>query len=693
MPLRPEEVSELSRLLDEVLELDPAGREAWLGELERSRPEAAQRLRGMLQQAESSDTALLPKLPAVDPDDAVALAGERVGPYVLVREIGRGGMGSVWLADRADGAFKRRLALKLPRLTWSAGLAKRMARERDIGALLEHPNIARLYDAGVDEHGRPYIAMEFIDGQPIDVYCRERALELRAKLKLFVLVAQAVAYAHGRLVLHRDLKPSNVLVDASGQPHLLDFGIAKLLDDTAASDLTQEQGRVLTLSYAAPEHISGRPIGVTADIYALGVMLYELLTGTLPYTSTRKTSGALEDAILAGDAPAPSSRVDEVRPSRQLRGDLDAIVGKAIKRNPNERYQTAEALAADIQRYLDGHAIEARPDSAWYRMRKAVIRHKVPVTAVSAVLVVALIGGTAALLQGLRAAEEAERARVATAFVAELFRVDASQPLFMDGAASRPTQAMLLDRGAKLIEARFDKQPALKADLYGAVSRVYVDLGQHTLANEFATRQLNALRDQHASEGQIARSLMLLAEASLSARRIDDAEKYAQQAADLLRSNDVLLVEALALLARAQLRNGKLDQARRSVASGSELVERTKSKDSAASAWLAYTRASLVARQNRFEDALPLYKAAIEEAVRAEGPNSTAAVEMRLNLAEALINRQRGNEGRIVGRAALDTLERMGGVFLIRATRATAYLQQREFEMGFRCLSRDRPSP
>ena len=190
MPLRPEEVSELSRLLDEALELDPAQREEWLQELARSRPEVAEHLRGMLQQAESSDTGLLPSLPKVDPDDAVAQPGERVGPYVLVREIGRGGMGSVWLADRADGAYKRRVALKLPRMTWSAGLAKRMARERDIGALLEHPNIARLYDAGVDEHGRPYIAMEYIDGQPIDVYCREHALDPRAKLTLFVQVAR-----------------------------------------------------------------------------------------------------------------------------------------------------------------------------------------------------------------------------------------------------------------------------------------------------------------------------------------------------------------------------------------------------------------------------------------------------------------------------------------------------------------------
>jgi serine/threonine-protein kinase len=269
VPLRPDEVAELSRLLDEALALAPAQREPWLADLARSKPESAKRLRTMLQHEESSDTGFLPKLSRADIEEAVAAAGDRVGPYVLVRETGRGGMGTVWLAERADGAFKRRVALKLPRLTWSAGLAKRMARERDIGALLEHPSIARLYDAGLDEHGRPYIAMEYIEGQPIDVYCREHDFDVRSRLRLFVQVAEAVGYAHGRLVLHRDLKPSNVLIDAGGRVHLLDFGIAKLLDDTGAgSEITQEQGRVLTLNYASPEQIAVRPLGDGGCLFA-----------------------------------------------------------------------------------------------------------------------------------------------------------------------------------------------------------------------------------------------------------------------------------------------------------------------------------------------------------------------------------------------------------------------------------------
>ena len=369
-PMTPQDVAELSRLLDEALALEPHAQARWLEQLAQSRPEMARRLRKMLHSAGSQEgTTALPKFPNLEVDDAVAHAGERVGPYQLIREIGRGGMGSVWLAERADGTFKRKVALKLPRMTWSAGLAKRMARERDLGARLEHPNIARPYDAGVDEHGRPYIAMEYIEGQPIDVYCEEHALDVRTKLALFLQVVQAVAYAHGRLVLHRDLKPGNVLVSLDGRAHLLDFGIAiwmlspgiifsKLLDETAAgTQLPREHGRVLTLNYASPEQIAGRPLSVTADIYALGVMLYELLTGALPYRSRRNTPAAIEDAILAGDAPAASSRVTDRRLARELRGDIEAILAKAIRRDPEERYPTANALAADLQRYLDGQAI------------------------------------------------------------------------------------------------------------------------------------------------------------------------------------------------------------------------------------------------------------------------------------------------------------------------------------------------
>jgi len=298
-----------------------------------------------------------------------------------------------------------------------------MAREREIGALLEHPNIARLYDAGVDDRGRPFIAMEYIDGRPIDAYCREHTLDVRARLKLFVQVVRAVAHAHGQLIVHRDLKPENVLVDATSQVHLLDFGIAKLLDGSGlGSDVTQEQGRALSLNYASPEQIAGRPLGVTADVYSLGVMLYELLTGHLPYHLKRNTLGAIEDAILAGDTPLPSERVKDRPLARALRGDVDAIVTKAIKLDPGERYATADALATDIERYLAGEPVRARPDLYFYRLHKFVRRNRVPVAG-AVVIGLALVAGAAvALWQAGVARAQAEEAAALNAFVLSLIR-------------------------------------------------------------------------------------------------------------------------------------------------------------------------------------------------------------------------------------------------------------------------------
>ncbi len=331
--LRPDDSSMSSRLLEEAPDSGTADGEAWLQGLPAEHRHLEAHLREMLVARDRMQgTGLLGELPALDvqpvDDHAIAHPGDHVGPYRLIREIGRGGMGAVWLAERADGAFKRQVALKLPRLTWAAGLAKRMARERDIVAMLEHPNIARLYDAGADDQGRPYIALEHIDGVPIDQWCQDKSLTVLDKLQLVVQVARAVAYAHGRLVVHRDLKPSNILVTADGQARLLDFGIARLLrqDDVGVDEApTLELGRVLTPHYAAPEQLEGKPVTVASDIYSLGVLAYQLLTGVLPHQPKRRTLGAIEEAILEGDSALASTRVGDKTIARQLRGDIDAI--------------------------------------------------------------------------------------------------------------------------------------------------------------------------------------------------------------------------------------------------------------------------------------------------------------------------------------------------------------------------------
>ena len=250
-------------------------------------------------------------------DESDLKAGALVGPYRLLRELGVGGMGSVWLAERADGTLKRQVALKLPRASWARGLAERMARERDILASLEHPNIARLYDAGTDAQGRPFLALEYVEGQPIDVYCSERALSIRQRLQLLLEVASAVTFAHSRLVVHRDLKPSNILVTADGQVRLLDFGIAKLMegDRTQETQLTQMAGRALTLDYASPEQIRGEPIGTASDVYSLGVVAYELLAGAKPYKLKRGSAAELEETIATVDAPLASATAADPAPN------------------------------------------------------------------------------------------------------------------------------------------------------------------------------------------------------------------------------------------------------------------------------------------------------------------------------------------------------------------------------------------
>ncbi|MCA3253749.1 MAG: protein kinase, partial [Rubrivivax sp.] len=301
---------------------------------------------------------------------------------------------SVWLAERADGQLKRQVALKLPRLTWARGLAERMARERDILATLEHPHIARLYDAGVDHHGRPYLALEYVEGPPIDVYARERGLSVRQKLALLLQVCAAVAFAHSRLVVHRDLKPGNILVTADGQVRLLDFGIAKLMegDRTPETQLTQLSGRALTLDYASPEQIKGEPIGTASDVYSLGVVAYELLTGARPYKLRRGSAAELEEAIATADIAPASSLAAGAPLSRALRGDLDAVLATALARDVARRYATVEALAADLARYLDGRPVEAR-QSPWGEHLLRLVRRRPLESAVVVGATLAVIGG------------------------------------------------------------------------------------------------------------------------------------------------------------------------------------------------------------------------------------------------------------------------------------------------------------
>jgi len=460
------ELSRLSALLDRALDMTRLEREAWLDALQAEGGEQAtlgESLRLLLATRASRETAdLLERGVAFVPPRTGPAAGDLIGPYRLVSELGRGGMSWVWLAERSDGSLARQVALKLPHVGWAPGLAERFRRERQILASLEHPHIARLYDAGVDDLGRPWMALERVQGRPIDAYCREQGLAPRARLALMLQVVQAVAFAHGRLVVHRDLKPANILVTAAGEVRLLDFGIAKLLQgDPSAGDgdqagaaaapaespateleLTRAGARVLTPAYAAPEQIAGGAIGTATDIFALGVLLYELLAGVRPFHGAPHE---LERAVLHEDPPRPPS----------LPADLGTVILKALKKAPAERYASADALHDDLARWLAGEPVRALPDSAAYRMRKFVGRHRVGVAVSAAAVGVVCAAALVSLRQAQRAEEAAARARAEArtaeavqAFLEELLRGNRADQADPQRARQRSVRDVL-DEGLK----------------------------------------------------------------------------------------------------------------------------------------------------------------------------------------------------------------------------------------------------
>jgi len=414
MGLSISQIAVMSRLLDEALPLDAAGRRAWLDRLAPEHVDIGPTLRRVLLPDESEIAAAqeLDTLPKLEYDgDAPAHGapgvkiGARVGPYELIRRLGVGGMAEVWLARRADGAFKREVALKLPTKRHLRGdVERRFIQERDILASLEHPQIARFYDAGIDPNGLPYFAMEYVRGERLSVWCDEHRLGVRDRLSLVLQTLDALQYAHAHLVIHRDLKPSNILVNEDGQVRLLDFGVAKLLaDDEEDSHLTAVYGPALTPEYASPEIARGESVQAGSDVYSMGVVIYELLTGCLPYGVKGRASAAeLEQSIVTAEVLRPSihlardagqSRsVAQEKLVRQLRGDLDAIVMKALAKNLCDRYRSAAELALDLQRYLNGEPVAARPNHFVSRLWKRIQQHATGVAVVAGALAIATLG-------------------------------------------------------------------------------------------------------------------------------------------------------------------------------------------------------------------------------------------------------------------------------------------------------------
>jgi len=419
---------------------------------------------------------------------------QRIGHFRVVGVLGRGGMGEVYLAERDDGQFEQRVALKVIQQR-TAGLVQRFLDERRILALLEHPGIARLVDGGLTAEGLPYFAMELVEGEPIDRYCETRALSVERRIELFSAVCDAVSFAHGHLVIHRDLKPSNILVTPDGQIKLLDFGIAKLLTPDSTADTTRTQFHAMTPEFAAPEQLRGGPVSTATDVYALGVLLYILLTGQRPYDVRGKSPVELEQIICQQEPPRPSSKAaDHLR--RHLRGDLDVIVLTALQKEPQRRYQSAAVLKQELARFLSGLPIIARPDSPGYRARKFIGRHRLGVTGTSviALLVIAYVVTALADRQRVqRALVEAQagtrKAEQVTDFMLGLFQAAERGQALTDTVTARE----LLSRG--LVQARaLTAQPELRAQMLDVIGRLHMQLNDDADARPLLEEALQIRR-------------------------------------------------------------------------------------------------------------------------------------------------------------------------------------------------------
>ncbi|MCB1634510.1 MAG: protein kinase, partial [Xanthomonadales bacterium] len=451
------------------------------------------------------DTTLLAEVQSllahVAPNEPVADRGEKppiIDGYRLLRTLGRGGMGQVWLAERDDPDLQQRVAIKLLNVDLQADpdAQARFRIERQILASLDHPHIARLLEGGRQVGGAPYLVMEYVEGLPIDRYCEQRALGIGERVALLLKVAQAVQAAHRQLVIHRDLKPANVLVDQHGEPKLLDFGIAKLLDgSTAASALTATGTGMqrLTPRYAAPEQVRGEPVTLATDVYAFGVLAYELLSGRSPYgldgSDGRPVPLHQLPALVCDLDPPPPSRVCEAAARGRLQGDLDAIVLRCLRKHPLERYPDLQAVAAELQAWQRGDPVQARHGDRLYRLRRSLWRHRVAATA--ALLIVLLTAGFVAQLSRQvelaaqqAAAAEAERAKAeqVTEFMVELFRnADPSKSL-----GAKLTVREALDRGVADLQGQLQDQPEVKSHLLRELATIYGELGDRERAVSLA---------------------------------------------------------------------------------------------------------------------------------------------------------------------------------------------------------------
>ena len=522
---------------------DPASR-AELDELLRLATEPS----ALLQPGTVAPEFLRAALARVEPPASGQLtADEKVGVWRVLHEIGRGGMGTVYLAERDDGEFQQKGALKLVHASLAPEeIAQRLRRERRILASLTHANIARLLDGGQTRDGRPYLVMEYVDGRRIDKYCDEERLGIEQRLDLFRHVCAGVQHAHRNLVVHRDIKPSNIIVTSDGEVKLLDFGIARLLAaaDRLDDPMTQPVMRILTPEYASPEQVRGEPVAIASDVYQLGLLLYELLTGHKAQTIGGASQGEMEQAVCTAQPVRPSSRVAgdhraaEARGVtattlvRRLSGDLDTIVLYALRKEPDRRYASVDELVADVGRFRQGLPVRAQIDSLGYRVRKFVGRRRAALAWSAMAVAIVAIALPAVIGERLRSAREAARAEQIETILADMFAFASPRVL-----VPRPTARHYVDHAAALVRRELQGEPASQARLLSTIGDVYNALGEYGAAIETVTGALKLRRELYGSESlQAAHALSTLGLSQHYAGRYDEAEASFREALGSLRA-------------------------------------------------------------------------------------------------------------------------------------------------------------
>ncbi|HEY5807392.1 MAG TPA: serine/threonine-protein kinase, partial [Povalibacter sp.] len=588
---------------------------------------------------ELNNDAAQPDLVAAEP-----IEGQRLGAWRIVRKLGSGGMGDVYLADRADDEYQQQVAIKLVRAgAFTPQVLGRLRTERQILAQLQHPNIARLLDGGRAPDGTPYIVMEYIDGEPIDVYCDRRRLSIPQRIALIRTVCGAVHYAHQNLIVHRDLKPNNIMITPSGEVKLLDFGIAKLLDARHSAHtlaVTQIDYRVMTPAHASPEQVRGDGITTASDIYVLGVLLFELLSGRKPFQLVGSRLTDMERIICEQEPPLPSSMIERTaqespqlvedivtcrsstraRLRKELQGDLDNIVMMAMRKEPARRYHSAEQLSADLERRLTGQPVLATSDSWAYRTRKFVTRHRWPVIASVAGLMLLTAFAVITFVQARRIAHErdvvaAERSRAeqVSSFLVELFEL--SDPSKSRG--NQVTARELLDIGSRRVRVGLADQPETRATLLGTIGRVYSSLG---LYSDSVSLLKEALESRIALYGpkheQVAEALVALGSALCEQGKLDECE---QQLAAGLAMQQALkgptaieIAPTLMEYAKLTLARGSLDIAERYYNESLAIYRRHGQERTPDAASVMNGLAGLYVYRGQYAQAETLYRAALD---------------------------------------------------------------------------------